>query len=287
MFNNSVNYNPGFFLGYNATNFFSGAVAGSVTGTCIGPMEALKVKFQTQGPPPIKDYISISLYRQLMKMTPPLIYCFGATCALEFSVNENVRDKFGPWAGITSSALTGATLLTASDHLMFLSVNGGNLKKSMRFFYKIGYSKLFTGLSAMCLREAWFVAGVMYLGPALGEKLHAYSGEEKNLSNEIKWNAAGTMSAGFVTTFFSQPCDSLAREMQKQVEINPAASPRLFSTFKNCSVKQLFRGAVPRLGLSTVGGALAGTLFKLVKENIWSEQKNNSEPAANPVRLER
>ena len=274
----------GLFNSSSYRDFASGGVAGAATGLFIGPMEALKVKFQVEGPPKRSNYLSINFYRQLMKMTPHLSYCFAMTCALEFSVNESIKKKYHPVAGLFSSALTGAVFLTISDHLMFRTLRGESLPTVLNNFRSIGYNKLLTGLGPMVIREGHFISSVLYFGPQLGNYLQNHYGKEDGLASTLKWSALGTSLAGLGTTFLSQPWDCFAREMQKQVEENPQTKPRLVDTIKNTSMTKMFRGAIPRLALSSVGGAMAGTFFRYLTEKSPEEnEKIIDQKQENPI----
>lgn len=55
----------------------------------------------------------------MWKSIKPFSVIFSSVCAIEFSINERIRSHYGSIAGIASSAITGASFLTAADHIMF------------------------------------------------------------------------------------------------------------------------------------------------------------------------
>ena len=123
--------------------------------------------------------------------------------------------------GVGASALTGAAFLTAADHIMFRKIRYQQQGMQTTFFgtvkelYLIRPTAIWTGFTPMIAREAIFIESVMHLGPWLGQKLQG-----KN-QNNIMWSSIGRLFTGIVTTLISQPFDSLARAMQKDLWKNP------------------------------------------------------------------
>ena len=99
----------------------------------------------------------------------PFSTLFGVVCAVEFSVNERIRAQYGNACGIVGSALTGATLLTAADHIMLRQQKQLGVIKSLR---TLAGAPLFTGFVPMTIRESIFILSVLHLGPGLGRLLH-------------------------------------------------------------------------------------------------------------------
>lgn len=136
----------------------------------------------------------------------PFSTLFGLVCAVEFSVNERIRASYGAACGIAGSALTGATLLTAADHIMFRQQKGRGVMKSLR---TLAGAPLFTGFLPMTIRESIFILSVIHLGPGLGRILNGKKSQEPSALKEFQ----GRAIMGAITTFSSQPFDVLARHL--------------------------------------------------------------------------
>jgi len=168
----------------------------------------------------------------------PFSLIFGGVCAIEFSVNKRVGDMYGMYPGIAASAVTGASFLTAADHIMFRIENAkkdtgkqlGALN-AIKAICNRNILHLWAGFSPMIAREAIFITSVIYLGPLVGNQL-------RNLSNslyddKIYWSSIGRVITGVTTTLISHPFDVLARKLQIERLENPTARP----TFAACFVK--------------------------------------------------
>ncbi len=260
----------------NISNFTGGFFSGFLTGILVGPVEALKVELQNRGKTS-KAIPSLSfqqLSKNLIKATPPLTLGLAATCAFEFSVNDAIKNKYGIFAGIISSAFTGAVFLTASDHLMLRKINGERYFTTLSRFAKTCPSHLLTGFTPMFFRESFFISSVMYLGPSLGKLLKSNFADSQE--KEKIWTAVGRMLTGLVTTFISHPFDSLTREMQKSLS-NFNEKPKIANIIRTTPYAQLFKGVVPRLALASCGGTIIGGIYEAYKESLdRSEIQNRS-----------
>jgi hypothetical protein len=142
----------------------------------------------------------------MLRAIVPFSTLFGVVCAVEFSVNERIRSRYGDAWGIVGSALTGATLLTAADHIMFRQQKQLGVLRSLR---TLAGAPLFTGFLPMAVRESIFILSVIHLGPGLGRILN---GKEQKEPSALK-DFEGRVIMGAITTFFSQPFDVLARHL--------------------------------------------------------------------------
>jgi hypothetical protein len=257
-----------------------GALAGFFSGIIVAPVELLKIdlqnnKFQQfqKGSKLLAMVKSQATHQNMKKVLKFFPFSFAAVCGLEFSVNRRISE-YGRLSGIAASAVTGAIFLTAADHLMMRQVEGQSFREASTSLFKIRKTALWTGFSPMVVREAIFITSVMHLGPHVGEKLSQISGQV----NSLLWTSIGRGITGVVTTLLSHPFDSLAREMQKGLfESNSTLSiyqclERMHNEFKaqNYAMPHpLFRGAIPRMWLATVGGVLAGGFFEKFREYYY------------------
>jgi len=256
-----------------------GFAAGVVSGVVVAPIEYTKVLFQTDEYQALTrqqrmDKIFTGDYmRKVLKYIPFFSPTFGCVCGLEFSVNERVKTHAGSYAGIISSALTGATFLTVADHTSLRSlVNGQSPDEALKLLSR-KRSILFSGFSPMVFREAIFISSVMYLGPQLGYYLWKprEGSYEEHRDKEIS-HAVGRVVAGMITSFMSQPFDCLTREFQKNA-LGPekvtwySLLKKAHEDFVTSGYKRhpLFKGTIPRMWLATTGGVLAGYCFEKFK----------------------
>jgi len=148
--------------------------------------------------------------------------------------------------------------------------------KAYQQLFKIRNNAIWTGFTPMIAREAIFITSVMHLGPSLGKILQGNSNE-----NPLFWSSIGRVITGIITTLISQPFDMLARVMQITLYENPNQKPRILNClqkvhkqYKNNTNKfshPLFRGAIPRMGLATFGGTVAGGFFDYFRMKLYTE----------------
>jgi hypothetical protein len=152
-------------------------IAGFLTGLVVAPFEYLKVEIQSRtrlGYPPVrlrKLLAEPDIYRKILHSILPFACLFAGVCSIEFSVNERIKHKYGVAAGVTASAITGSSFLTAADHLMYKKSEGENLLQAIRGVFATRWNCLWTGFVPMAMRECIFIISVMQLGPFLGAKI--------------------------------------------------------------------------------------------------------------------
>jgi len=265
-----------------------GFFAGVLTGMAVATPEFLKVECQRRHVSlfrAIKDAvrtpdgrwsIRTNTTQSLLLSVPQFSMLFGAVCALEFSVNDEIKKQYGTAAGIAASGVTGATFLTVADHLMFRSQGGSSYRQSLSYF-KAHPNKMaiFTGFSPMFIRESFFMLTISSIGPYLGRMLEAMSrqsGNEKSDSAkplDWRWNFLGTIISGAATTTASQPFDSVTRAMQKELQAQPksfGSRPSFVGTFWNNIGKNTFyKGFAARFPLAAFGAASASSIYGQLK----------------------
>jgi len=121
----------------------------------------------------------------------------------------------------------------------------------------------------MCARETLFISSVVFTGPIIGKMLNS-----DNKATPFT-TYVGRMVSGVFTTVLSQPFDCLARELQiqrfnKQPMKISDCMRKMQAEYVSLKLKPyqhpLFKGTMPRLFLSTQGGAIAGGLFDYFKK---------------------
>ncbi|GLD93679.1 hypothetical protein PINS_up002284 [Pythium insidiosum] len=136
-----------------------------------------------------------------------------------------------------------------------------------------GAARLFRGIEATMLREAVWCAGYLALGPVITRRLHdvspsvfGASAEDATLSQRASASAVGSVLAGLVTVYATQPLDTIKTVMQGEalrVQGRDATSAigtakRMFQSAGG-SLQPFYRGSVPR------GARLVGAVFILGK----------------------
>jgi len=261
----------------NAVNIFSGGSAGFSTGLIIGAWEAAKVKSQTGQSVKLKHLVSPEFYKSAIKPATlfTFSFLFGGVCALEFSVNDYIKKNYGPWNGMAASSVTGAVFLTVADHIMYRQYetkqSPGVVVKNL---FKQGLTVPWTGFSSMVVREGFWISSVMHFGPSAGDHLRVlFNGDEHNSQY---WDGVGRTTTGMVTGVLSQPFDVIARTMQQSLAVKPDEKPSFSSAVRQLAnkcqsentVRHFYRGGLPRLGLATAGGVLAGGFFDTYKKTL-------------------
>jgi hypothetical protein len=263
-------------------DFVSGMSAGFAAGIIVAPAEYIKVLLQTTVRKEFNKMLTSSqTYKNMMRSVLPFSFIFSNVCAVEFSVNRRLEEDYGRAVGVVASASTGAIFLTAADHLMFRRQKSGeSILLTLSKLFKINNRVLWTGFVPMLGREAIFITSVMHLGPWVGKKL-----QEDNRES-LFWNSVGRFATGAITTIISQPFDVLARRMQLKLYQAPNEKPSIIACLKkaqeefSCNHQKqsimkhpLLCGAIPRTGLATTGGVLAGGFFDYFRNKLVS--KNN------------
>lgn len=273
-----------------SADFVSGGLSGVTTGAVVAMPEYTKVLFQSNPTLTWKEAVKPQFLRtefpNMVKTIPSFSAVFGATCAIEFGVNARIGEYYGMPLGLAASAVSGATFLTAADHLLYRRHKGQSAGMVMDVLRKEPI-KLFTGWTPMVAREGLFIGNVLALGPNVGKQLQAkFSRTDGSTDDEYFWNFAGRLTSGFATTIVSQPFDSLARQLQIQYFNQPAVPktiPQLITMMKD--QKLFYRGSSSRLFLATTGGALAGHFYDYYREKFknWTPSLYGAKPADNKM----
>jgi hypothetical protein len=208
-------------------------------------------------------------------------------------VNDRIKHQYGKVEGIAASALTGGSLLTAADHLMLRRQCNQDTTTALQTLWKSGPTAIFTGFTPMFVRESGFITSVMYLGPFVGSKLQTFiEGKPRGDSTNTKfYDGLGRIISGIPMAALTQPFDTMARRLQKDLMQKPNEKPTVAQSLKNLktelangshidSIKELkhplFHGAVPRMGLAATGGALAGHFYEYFKSKLAPDNTENT-----------
>ena len=263
-------------------DFFCGGGAGAITGATVAVPEYMKVIRQANH----KFIIRRNLHRllhefpQLFKSIPNFSAIFSMTCAIEFSVNERIKQQIDPIAGILSSAITGSAFLTLADHLMYRNCHyQQTFKVALKDITSKGFFALWAGFTPMVVREIFFISSVMHLGPYIGKVIQEFNKDSKD--PYMLYSSTGRLLTGILTTFISQPFDNIARRMQINLKRGESTTWRTIlkqaheeyekSKLESKGNKEfypLWRGSVPRIGLATVGGMMVGAIFDKLKSQV-------------------
>ena len=117
-------------------DFVSGGMSGATTGAIVAVPEYTKVLFQSNRSLTWRSLAKPSVMRaelpNMIKTIPSFSGIFGLTCAIEFSVNSHIATVHGQHVGLAASAISGATFLTAADHLMFRRHKGQGAREVLK-----------------------------------------------------------------------------------------------------------------------------------------------------------
>ena len=281
----------------NFADFIAGGIAGASAGVLVAPLEVLKVHQQalphtsTTGnltryfsvkslpsaikgiPSAVQNYFTPELRWNMIKAIPNFSMMFAGVCALEFSVNASVKERYGNIAGFTASAVTGAAFLSCADQFLYRRHLGQSPSDAFKDIRQYGIGRLFTGFQPMFGREFCFVTSMLGVGPAIAKQLH---NDEKTSPTEIE-NWAGQTIAGLTTNTISHPFDALTRKMQIAFQENPSKKQSFFKTaadtLKN-DRRFLSKGLAPRLALATYGQAVATAAFRAFRPKLETERND-------------
>ena len=174
-------------LGKNA---LAGFVSGVTTGIAVGPAENLKVVLQLRkSGDPINAW---DLSKKIFGPVPQFMLIFGTACALEFSVIDHLKKTHGPFVSSAASAATGGCFLAMADHITArfqLAKDAGKpisvFQAAQNIVREGGVKALPLGASPMFVRELFFVLGVVYTGPYVGEKIMKQTDPESKLRSDF------------------------------------------------------------------------------------------------------
>lgn len=253
-------------------NAFAGATAGAMTGSIVAIPEYIKVLQQAAAlnntKTPWNRAGLIKHGAAAVKTIPMFSSMFACVCALEFSTNAAIAEKYGKPAGLLASGVTGAFFLTIADHAMYIQHNTGSMRQAWHYA-KRHPGNMMAGFEPMCARESLFIANVTLLGPYVGDQLQKMLRGPKQES-DWRFDFLGRLMFGGITTLISQPFDTLARIAQheaKETGKRPSITA-LLKNPKNRNVAMLYKGWFPRLVLAASGGALIGAAYDQAKPVI-------------------
>jgi hypothetical protein len=254
--------------------FISGGAAGLGAGFFVAPMEAIKVYQQTTLAKD-RQYFSSKFIINTLKTIPTFSGIFGAVCALEFSVNEQIKHQYGDKAGIAASAITGAAFLTSADQILYRKHLGQTTYQAINDISKNNVIGLWTGFTPMVLREGMFVFSMLYLGPEIARVACTDQKDKPDLTQR----AGGQLIAGLLTNTLSHPFDTIARAMQIKSKTEPHVRPSVFNAARGLAQNpaSFFRGLPPRLLLASYGQALVKELYTQANSTFNNEDNLGQE----------
>lgn len=245
-------------------DFRFGGAAGILTGPAIAWLEVIKVNTQTNRFLNLKFPDKLKLIiKETFKMTPQFSFGFGLVCAIEFSVNQRIKQIYGDFPALLASAFTGSMLLTPVEHIICISsIKKTKLLDSIKIGTNSGFFRLWTGMSSMVIRESFFIFNLFFAGQNIGKRLQEKFGSN-DFESERNWRIVGRLLCGMLTTTASHPFDAMSRKMQILALENPKVKPSLVKALSTSSLKESFSGLVPRLIIANVGGVTAAYLFEM------------------------
>lgn len=179
----------------------------------------------------------------------------------------------------TLSGVVSAVLSAPAELVMTLQQNSGkSFGATVREVVRHdGVPRLFRGFSVTSVREGMWCAGYLAVGPVLTSKLHAFSpdvfgrAETATTSQKASASAIGSILAGLITVFGTQPIDTIKTVMQGEAMTLPADKrTNTWHVAKQIHARgglaEFYRGIVPR------GGRLVGAVFILGQSRIFLEE---------------
>lgn len=209
--------------------------------------------------------------------------------AVQFAANGRLLRALGSADGapsdrvkILSGTLSGvvsATLSAPAELVMTLQQNSGkSFAATVREVVRHdGLPRLFRGFSVTSAREGMWCAGYLAVGPVLTSRLHALRpevfghAETATVSQKASASAVGSVLAGLLTVFGTQPIDTIKTVMQGEAMTLPAGQrTSTWHVAKQIHARgglaEFYRGIVPR------GGRLVGAVFILGQSRIFLEE---------------
>ncbi|DAZ97971.1 TPA: hypothetical protein N0F65_005129 [Lagenidium giganteum] len=196
--------------------------------------------------------------------------------AVQFAINGKLLAGDGAEpsdaAKIACGAIAGccsSTLSSPAELVMTLQQNSGKsfMKTVSEVSAQCGVPRLFRGLEVTALRESVWCASYLALGPVLTHKLHGWSpkvfgdAQTATMSQKATASAIGSILAGLVTVYGTQPLDTVKTVMQGEAQTvgkNARSSLSVARTlWQQGGLQAFYRGVVPR------GARLVGAVFIL------------------------
>jgi hypothetical protein len=190
--------------------------------------------------------------------------------------SDQVKIAAAAGAGAVSSLLS-----SPAELVMTLQQNTGkSFVATVRdVVQQHGVARLFRAVEITFFREAVWCASYLALGPVITSKLHTAkpdvfgSIDDATLSQKASASAVGSVLAGLVTVYGTQPLDTVKTVMQgealaidrKSATFAWGAAKRIYRDAGG-SLRPFYRGAVPR------GARLVGAVFILGKSRDLLEE---------------
>lgn len=194
-------------------------------------------------------------------------------CALQFGVNgkllalaseraapsDRVKVACGALAGVAS-----ALLGSPGELIMTLQQNSGRgFSATVRdVVAAYGARRLYRGFTVTAVRDGVWCASYLALGPVLTAKAHALApgvfgdAESASAPQKASASAVGSILAGLVTVYATQPVDTVKTVMQGEAMSVGVHAPGPFAVarrvYNDGGLQRLYKGAVPR-GVRLVG----------------------------------
>lgn len=218
-------------------------------------------------------------------------------CAVQFGVNgkllamagaggnqsetqsDQVKIACGALAGVAS-----ALLGSPGELVMTLQQNSGKSFGATvgDIVSKYGVGRLFRGLEVTAVRDGVWCASYLALGPVLTEKMHTINpkvfGEvdTASASQKASASAVGSILAGLVTVYGTQPVDTVKTVMQGEaMSVGTKASSSLAVAkriYAEGGWQQFYKGAVPR-GVRLVGAVFILGQARNKLEEVFDEHE--------------
>lgn len=214
-------------------------------------------------------------------------------CALQFGVNgkllalagdraahsDRVKVACGALAGVAS-----ALLGSPGELVMTLQQNSGRaLGATVRDIVAAhGVQRLYRGFEVTAVRDGVWCASYLALGPVLTAKVHELSpsvfgpAESASAPQRASASAVGSILAGLVTVYATQPVDTVKTVMQGEAMSVGANAPSSLAVAKRIyaegGVQRLYKGAVPR-GVRLVGAVFIMGQARNQLEELFDSQK--------------
>lgn len=208
--------------------------------------------------------------------------------AAQFAANGRLLRALSPHgapsdrAKILSGALSGvasAALSAPAELVMTLQQNAGrSFADTVRaVLAHDGVPRLFRGFSVTAAREGMWCAGYLAVGPVLTAKTHELSpqvfgrADTASTSQKASASAVGSVLAGLITVFGTQPIDTIKTVMQGEALALPPGQRTgtlhvARQIYARGGLAQFYKGIVPR------GGRLVGAVFILGQSRIYLEE---------------
>ncbi|TMW64263.1 hypothetical protein Poli38472_012885 [Pythium oligandrum] len=262
-----------------------GSVAGMVEVLIQQPTVAMKNAIQQHRPIP---WSVPALYRgvgvSLASIAPVSAVQFAVNGKMLGLLHQDPKKPTSDQVKITSAAVAGcfsSLLSSPAELVMTLQQNTGkSLVGTVRdVVQQHGVTRLFRGLEVTMMREAVWCASYLALGPVITQRLHTTSPgvfgspEEASISQKASASAVGSILAGLVTVYATQPLDTIKTVMQGEaLSVRGQNATLAWGTAKRMyhnaggSLAPFYRGAVPR------GARLIGAVFILGKAREYLEE---------------